>query len=255
MRLPADDFGPPGGGPGLPSARKRAAAQPPAINAPPVVLGLTAILLLGFAVLDYAPGDIQDRIIVFGGFWPARLTGAIFSQAPEEFWIGAIGLLTYPFLHGSWTHVIMNGLWLLAFGAPVGRRIGPVRFMALFFTASIAGALLFLAVHPEQSGPVIGASAGVAGLTGAVVRFAFRRYRAPSDVTGPLADLSDRNVIFFVLFWFAMNLVTGLLGVAQGAEFSAIAWEAHMGGFVAGLVLMPLFDPPARFDLPFRRLT
>ena len=83
-------------------------------------------------------------------------------------------LVTYALLHGSWAHVGFNCLWLAAFGAPVARRFGAVRFLALLLVASVVGALVQFSAAMASFVPVIGASAGVAGAMGAAVRFVFR---------------------------------------------------------------------------------
>jgi len=162
--------------------------------------------------------------------------------------------VSYTFLHGSWTHVLLNAVWLLAFGAPVARRLGTPRFLILYFLSGLGGAALHLALHWGQPAPVLGASACVAGLTGALVRFAFRSNRPAADVSGPLSGLTDRGVIIFVLIWFGINLVTGLLSFVDGSG-QAIAWEAHVGGFLIGLIGMPFLDPPVRPDPLYTRVT
>ncbi len=262
MRLPSDGFGPPGGGGmgsgGGPSGGHRHSqvghANQPAINAPPIVLWFAGSLVLVFALFSLQSEAIQDQIIVYGALWPGRLS----LQAPFDtalnLWLAGSSLFTYSLLHGSWTHVLMNAVWLLAFGAPVARRLGNTRFALLYFLSGLGGAALHLALHWGQMAPVLGASACVAGLTGAMVRFAFRQNRPASDITGPLSGLTDRGVLIFVLIWFGINLATGLLSFVDGSE-QAIAWEAHVGGFLVGLFGMPLLDRPASVDPLFQRLT
>ena len=258
MRLPTDGFGPPGGGPGgmpgHPQAGPMARASQPILNAPGIVLGLALVLLAAQALLELASPDLQSKIIVYGAFWPGRFGVDAPFDATPDFWLGVLGLFTYGFLHGSWTHVILNSVWLLAFGAPVARRMGTVRFFIIYVASSLGGALLFWSLHQGMMAPVIGASAAVSGLTGALVRFGFRRRANPADVSGPLSELTDRNVVIFVAVWFAMNLISGLLGIASGSDEPSIAWEAHVGGFLVGLFLMPLLDPPQPRDALYHRL-
>jgi membrane associated rhomboid family serine protease len=161
-------------------------------------------------------------------------------------------LVTYAFLHGSWEHVIVNGLWMLAFGSPVMRRFGVARFFAFFAVTAAAAAAFHALVNPTDVAVLVGASGAVSGLTAASLRFAIgpgllsgrADWRKPA---APLAEaLRDRQVLIFVAVWFGINLIAGL-GAPFGGEGMRIAWEAHVGGFVAGLLLFSLFDPfPAR---------
>jgi membrane associated rhomboid family serine protease len=175
-------------------------------------------------------------------------------------------VVTYSLLHADWTHLAVNGLWLTAFGAPVARRMGAPRFLALFAVTAVAGALAHYLMRPVDLTPVIGASASVSGLTAAALRFVFQP-GAPLGAQswyGPLptdeavrqpalglgAALRDRKVLQFAAIWFAINLAVGLLAGPLGISDYGVAWEAHIGGFVAGFVLFSLFDPVQRETEP-----
>jgi membrane associated rhomboid family serine protease len=161
-------------------------------------------------------------------------------------------LVTYAFLHAGWEHVIFNTLWLLVFGSPVLQRFGLARF-SVFFAATAAGAaLLHALVNPTDVSVLVGASGAVSGLTAAALRFAFTgpgfglgygpaAMRLPAPPLGEA--LRDRRVMVFVAVWFGLNLLAGLGIPVSGATDVRIAWEAHVGGFLAGLILFPLFDP------------
>jgi len=169
-------------------------------------------------------------------------------------------ILTYAFLHGDFIHVGVNSLWLIVFGAPVARRFGVSRFLLFFAVTAIAGALVHFVLHRHDFTPVVGASAAVSGAMAAALRFVFQPggplgphvggLRLPPDLAArlpalPLREvLRDRRVMQFTAIWFVINLAFGLFSVTLGATASAVAWEAHVGGFVAGFLLFPLFDPP-----------
>lgn len=159
--------------------------------------------------------------------------------------------LSYAFLHGDLTHLIFNCVWLAAFGVPVARRFGAARFFVLGAVGAIAGALFFFAVHPAELAPLIGASAGVSAYMGAASRFVFQDdgflgtgFRAASRA--PLASfremIANKQILGFVSVWFVSNFLVGVGAQSLGFSNAPIAWEAHVGGFVAGLVLAPLFD-------------
>ncbi len=252
-------------------------------NAPGVVIGL--ILMLGAVhALRGIISSAQDaEIIRFLAFVPARLTAAFDPQSVMDslvastadldsridaasFFLGQEGsywwtLLTYGLLHGDWTHFGFNAIWLLAFGTPVARRFGAVRFIILMCVTSIAGALAHYAFHPVDIQPVIGASGAVAGAMGAAGRFVFQpaislrqSMQYPHDMVQqpalPLRFLmQDKRVVLFVGLWFATNLIFGVLAPFTAGD-ATIAWQAHMGGFLAGFLLFPLFDPVAGHQTP-----
>ena len=163
--------------------------------------------------------------------------------------------LTYAFLHGGWTHLAINGLTLTAFGAPVARRLGAARFLLFFAACAIAGALTHFALHLLDATPVVGASAAISGTMAAIVRFAFNPGARPGEYGGldgreaQTASLStlgeNKQAMFFLVVWFGVNVLLGVFPQAAGSTES-IAWEAHMGGFLFGLLTFGAFDHWAR---------
>jgi membrane associated rhomboid family serine protease len=125
-----------------------------------------------------------------------------------------------------------------------------------------AGALAHLVTHEHALAPMIGASASVSGTMAAAIRFAFVRgsflsfNRGDADAAArvpaqPLWQaLRDRRVVAFLAIWFGVNIVFGLGSIAIGAEGVSVAWQAHIGGFLAGLLLFSLFDPVPRVTPP-----
>jgi membrane associated rhomboid family serine protease len=164
--------------------------------------------------------------------------------------------VTYALIHGDVTHLIVNGVWLLAFGSAVARRFGTPRFLGFFAITAAAGAAVHLATHTGEFVPMVGASAAISGFMAAAMRFAFQgggplemwrtqdarsyRVRAAPLITA----LTNPRILAFLLVWFALNFLLGLGTLPIGDE-REIAWQAHVGGFVAGLFLFSLFDPVA----------
>jgi membrane associated rhomboid family serine protease len=162
-------------------------------------------------------------------------------------------------LHASWTHLGVNAVWFLAFGSAVARRFGALRFLMFFTVAAAAGAVAHLLAFGGEDAPVIGASAAVSGTMAAAMRFAFQRggalsfrragedgYRVPAL---PLARaLREPAVIAFLAVWFGMNFVFGLWSTPLTGDNEVVAWQAHIGGFLAGLLLFAWFDPPPDFQ-------
>jgi len=158
--------------------------------------------------------------------------------------------VTHGFLHGDWTHLIVNLVWLAAFGSAVARRLAPRRFFLFMLFATMAGAGAHYLFHPMSNVPVIGASGAVSACMGAAVRFAFAPGQ-PIDVavTRPavslLQSLRNRSIMTFVIIWFGFNFLVGSGILPLGVE-GQIAWEAHMGGFLFGWLGFALFDPVGR---------
>ncbi|WP_323013952.1 rhomboid family intramembrane serine protease [Devosia sp.] len=175
----------------------------------------------------------------------------------------AVPLIWTPFshalLHGSWEHLGVNAAWFAIFATPVTRRYGAGPMLAIFFISAAAGAALFAAttLYSGQYAYLIGASGGVAGLTGAAVRFIFQPIlvtRHPETgeriVLGrQLAGLrqlwADKRARFFTLIWVVVNAAVPLAPLFVGQDLG-IAWQAHLGGFVAGLLVVGLFERRAR---------
>ena len=160
--------------------------------------------------------------------------------------------VTYSFLHGSWEHVIFNSLWLLAFGTPVIRRFGTVRFVVFFCVTAAMSAAFHAALNLTDVSVLVGASGSVSALTAAALRFAmndgFANLGASNiawhEPAKPLSSaLRNRQVLIFIAVWFGINLLGGLGVPVGGGDGLKIAWEAHVGGFLAGLLLFSLFDP------------
>lgn len=198
----------------------------PFLHAPGSVLWLIVALLAVYLLSFYGP--LPDSFWNAWVFVPARFLDGVTLAA-------ALPLISHMFLHGGLLHLAMNCLWLLPFGTYISRRYGAGYFYGLFFTAGIAGALTHLAFHWGSADAVIGASGGVAGLMGAGMRML--RWPGLSS-TQRLAPLTARPILIFTGLWLATNLIFGFIGF----EGQTIAWEAHVGGYVFGLLAIGLID-------------
>ncbi len=232
----------------------------PLFNIPPVIVALLAVLALVHAVRVYLLSEQQDmEFLLTFAFIPARydpslvLGGALPGGFGAELWT----FVTYALIHADWTHFGINAVWLLPFGSAVARRFGTERFLIFFAVTAAAGAGLHLATHAGEDTPVIGASAAISGTMAAAMRFAFQRggplsfwrdgeaaYRIPAI---PLSGvLRDPRVLAFLAVWFGINILFGLgsLPIPGVGTDQVVAWQAHIGGFLAGLFLFSWFDPP-----------
>lgn len=231
----------------------------PLFNIPPVIVALLAVLALVHGVRTELLSDEQNIEFLFTfAFIPACydtsivLGGALPGGFGAEIWT----FVTYSLIHADWTHFGVNAVWLLPFGSAVARRFGTIRFLAFFAVTAAAGAALHLATHAGEQFPMIGASAAISGFMAAAMRFAFQRggplsmlrggdddeaYRVPAiPLTGVL---SDARVLIFLAVWFGINIVFGIGSLPITGSDNPVAWQAHIGGFLAGLLLFSWFDP------------
>lgn len=220
--------------------------EPPVFNLPVSVL-VSLVLIIAIYCLQalVLPVDMSTWISVEFGFSPIRYLYPLDEQSLAWLW----SPVTYSLLHGGWEHLAFNSLWLAAFGTPVARRIGGVRFTLLWVVSAAAGAALHLVVNWGEPSLMVGASAVISALMGAACRFAFGAHRQLAARTGrsvPLLSvvsaLKDRTVRVFILVWFIGNVAVAVGVPLMGEGSAAIAWDAHIGGFVLGFFGLALFD-------------
>jgi len=226
----------------------------PMFNVPGSVLAVLG-LLVGVHVLRSAlPGAWDSWVTVVLAFVPARYDGYA-QEIPGGLVASVTSFLTYAVVHGNLLHLAINSAWLLAFGAAVAGRIGAVRFFLFSAFCAAAGALTFLVFNPGLMAPMVGASGAVSGLMGGTMRFLFSALDAeglrglredPRRVPlMPLGQaLTDRRVLLVTGAFFVANFLAaiGLGGIDDGG----IAWEAHIGGYFAGLLSLGFFERTPR---------
>lgn len=232
---------------------QNAGASQPAINAPTVVLVLAAVFIAAHVWQTFLTEEEQLDFLLTYSFIPARYatTGDFASFA----FPGGIGadiwtFVTYMFLHADWVHLAVNGFWMLAFGSVVARRMGAVMFFVFSAICAVAGAALHLGLYWAEPVPMIGASAAISGQMAGAVRFIFSR---PSNLLQAsrmrtehlradslMQVFSNPRALAFLGVWIGINAFFGLTSSVFSDQ--QIAWEAHLGGFVAGLLLFGLFD-------------
>ncbi len=172
------------------------------------------------------------RFIYDWGLIPAQL-----ALDSLDSWIR---LFVSMFLHGGWFHIISN-LWILIiFGDNVEDRMGGTRYLIFYLLSGIAAALLQAFLHPASAIPMVGASGAIAGVLGAyLLLFPHARVASlvPIFFTFTVIELP---ALIFLGLWFVLQLFQGWLALG-GAEMGGVAWWAHIGGFIFGLTMAPLF--------------
>jgi membrane associated rhomboid family serine protease len=223
----------------------------PFLHAPASIMVFAGLLLGVHLLRQFGAEELNAWLLLNFAFIPRLFSADIIHSYP--LWeIRPWSVFTYALLHGSWSHLIMNLLWLLAFGSPVAARFGASRFFLFCILAAPAGAGAYFLVYGVDGLPMIGASGVVSALTAAAVRFAFEKSgplynrNDPGAVFHPAPSLRDNlknpQAVFFVVTWFVINFIFGA-GASLLGPGTQIAWQAHIGGFLAGLLLFSLLDP------------
>ncbi|MDQ7820133.1 MAG: rhomboid family intramembrane serine protease [Armatimonadota bacterium] len=201
-------------------------------RSPPVatvaLIGACVAVFLRMASLD---GPALLAFITAYGAVPARLLADPLGAAPT--------LVTHMFLHGGWVHLLGNMLYLWIFGDNVEDLMGHMGFVAFYLLSGVAAVLTHTLLAPLSDRPLVGASGAVAGVLGAYLVL-FPRARILSLVPmGLFTRVVAVPAVVFLPLWFVLQLVSGLASLDGQAEM--VAWWAHVGGFVAGVLLVPVF--------------
>ena len=217
----------------------------PVFNLPPSVLAVIGICVIVYLLQQYVLNDTQNMTLLYdGAFIPVLYTGQYGFD-----WFLFTRPFTYAFMHGGFAHIAVNMVWLAAFGPPLANRLGALRFALFYAATGLAAVALFWALHPDGEAPLVGASGAISGIMGAAARYGFRVDRSPGKsafANAPLpvaVVLRSRGIIVFLAMLMLANLAVGLLGFAPGVD-GQVAWEAHIGGLIAGFFGLRFFDRP-----------
>jgi membrane associated rhomboid family serine protease len=170
----------------------------------------------------------------FSPFWAAQL-----GLSPTDF----TPFLTNIFMHGGWLHIIINMWTLFIFGPALEDRLGPVRFSILYLLAGIAASVTHALFNAGSTLPALGASGAIAGV---IAAYALRFPYAWVRVIVPILFIPlffSIPAVFFAGFWFFMQVLQGTSALFMPFNAGGIAWWAHIGGFVAGWLLLGALDP------------
>ena len=180
-----------------------------------ISLIVTHLLLFGYTL------TLNTRELAqFVRQW-AILPVQLFTQFPTEFFT----LVTAPFLHGSWIHIISNCVSIALFGRLVEAYFRPINTIKLYFICSLTATIAQLLIEPANAIPILGASGAVAGLIGAAI-------------TIPQTRISRPNLLLLASLWFIAQQLNGLL-LLEGVQFQigSSAFFAVVGGFITSIFL------------------
>jgi rhomboid family protein len=201
---------------------------------PPVVV--YAIIAACVAVFVYTIGlGSESRIEAFYASFGA-VPRAVTTAAPGAYW----GLLTSMFLHGGWLHLGGNMLFLWVFGDNVEDSMGHIRFIVFYLLTGLIATLSHIFTQPASDVPLVGASGAIAGVLGGYLILHPRARILSLVFLGYFIRVVELPAILVLGVWFVIQVVQGV-GALAGPDVASVAFWAHVGGFVAGMVLIRLF--------------
>ena len=202
-------------------------AREPMFNAPWTIVVLCVGLIALYAVQAFALNDARGQPPAALSLTPAALAAGHWQT-----------LITSMFLHGGWVHVLTNAVAALAFGPPVARLFGlgprgALVFLAFYLTCGVIAGLGFVLADLRDVDPVVGASGAISGLLGAASRII--------QGHGRIGPILGQTVIGMAIAWAIVNVVLGISGLTPGAMGMPVAWQAHLAGYAAGVLLIGPF--------------
>jgi len=214
-----------------------------------VLIALNFLAFFGeLAVGATGGGDALASFVQRYALVPCEYTAhcALPAGTPYPLWIT---LFTSMFLHGGWEHIIGNMIYLWVFGNHVERSMGHLPYVAFYLLCGLGGNALEIATAVDSNVPGLGASGAIAGVLGGyLVLYPTSRIGTLIGV-GFLYFPARIYAWAFIVFWFLLQLFSGVASIGTDASAGGgVAYWAHVGGFLTGVVLVRLFAQPARVD-------
>jgi membrane associated rhomboid family serine protease len=206
----------------------------PSRKFPVVTVGLLVVNVLIF-LLEFIYGEAVGSLVYQFGIVPARLTTDYTNPSI------LLTVITSMYLHGGWAHLIGNMIYLWIFGDNVEDRMGRLRYFIFYTLCGIVAGILQVFAAPRSTIPIIGASGAIAGVLGAYILL-YPKAKVRTLVPSFFFYRSIWLPAVIVLGgWFLIQLLNGLATLNVVTQTGGVAWWAHIGGFVAGMGLMPIF--------------
>lgn len=210
----------------------------PASRLPVVTIALVAVNCLVYLYLKSLGGEGYESALFRLGTIPYEITHGVELNSEGAFPI-PLTLFTAMFLHGGFLHLAGNMLYLWIFGDNIEDRLGHVKFFFFYIFSGLAASLLFVLTSPQSRIPMVGASGAIAGVLGAYM-ITFPKARILTLVFfGFFIRVTPIPALFLLGFWFLFQLLYALPSI--GSASSGVAFFAHVGGFLAGIILFKIF--------------
>ena len=224
----------------------------PTVLTPVVTVGIIALNVIAWVfVQGLGTGEMLARSLCDLGLIPGELLqtappgsstplgpGMVCVVDPEP---NYFTLVSSMFLHGGWFHLIGNMMFLWVFGNNIEDAMGHVRFVLFYLICGVAAALSQMVVNPDSTIPMVGASGAISGVMGAYILL-YPHARVHTFVfLGFFATTMQLRAGVMLGYWIVLQILSGLPSLA-GADRGGVAFFAHIGGFVAGLVFVKVFE-------------
>lgn len=197
-----------------------------------------------FVQQGLTPGELEQFVLRYA-LVPARYSQPLAFGDPGLTPADFVPFVTMMFLHGGWLHLVLNMWTLWLFGPAVEDRLGHSRFLLFYLGCGIVASLVQMASDPYSTVPALGASGAIAGVLGCTLSlFPLSRVIVVVPVLF-LPLFFELHAVVFIGIWFLIQILEGTVALLQPSE-GGVAWWAHVGGFVAGLLIGPLLHQPVR---------
>ena len=170
--------------------------------------------------------NLYNEIIYNFGFIPA-----IFTYQSGNFFQYFVSPFSHIFLHADFTHILLNMIMLVTFGSIIEKNYGKKYFLLLFFLSALSGILFHYIIYIESTFPVIGSSGAISGLFGSAL-FLINKTKTKKKFS------SIKTIVFL---WIGITVISGFFDIFPAYDSDSIAWAAHIGGFIVGILTTKFF--------------
>lgn len=204
---------------------------------PLVTLILIALNVVAFGIELMLPADQIEPFFSTWAVIPAKVTAAFASGDPGLIAMAMLSVLTAMFLHGGWSHILGNMVFLQAFGRAVENRMGRVKFLIAYILGGFAAWGLHMFSDPTSATPALGASGAIAAVLGAYLVF-YPKAEFKTLFFAPLPIMAVVSAWWLLGAWFIVQLWSGVGGLlSPSADAGGVAYWAHIGGYLFGMVI------------------
>ncbi len=215
----------------------------PTRSTPYLTVALIAINVLAF-LYEFIQGDQGQRVVMQFGFIPIEFTQGV-ELTPDAYFPSIGTMFTSMFLHGGWMHLIGNMLYLWIFGNNVEDLLGPIWFIPFYLLCGAGAVLLFVATSPNSQIPMVGASGAISGVLG-LYALKWPKARVMTAITlGFFIRMVWIPALAVLGIWFLMQLLFAFMSTGNEAS-GGVAYMAHVGGFLVGLLAALVAKRPER---------
>ncbi|WP_354186918.1 rhomboid family intramembrane serine protease [Bartonella japonica] len=216
----------------------------PLLNVPLIIV----VLIVFCSCIYFIPHHLFPYKLYIASLEFFSFIPRVFKTEPLKF---CHTIISYSFMHGSLKHLTINMAWLLVFGSLLAKHLGGLRFLIFWILTAIISVLTYFVFHQESMVSLVGASGAVSGMMGAVVRYGFALRSLGTSVQNkkflgsllPLKKaLCSREILIYISIWLSIDFIIGISSVFLEEDSVSIAWEAHIGGFISGFLLISFFD-------------